>query len=73
VVVELVARLGDRDRAMDGLLDGLTQYLDSIDFPRNKRKQFTGFFWRCRPYLLVSGEWAPRVVSVVQQVSGLHV
>jgi hypothetical protein len=52
VVVELVARRGDRDRAMNGLLDGLTQYLDSIDFPRQKRKEFTGFFWRCRPYLL---------------------
>jgi hypothetical protein len=52
VVVELVARKGDRDRAMNGLLDGLTQYLDSIDFPRKKRKEFTGFFWRCRPYLL---------------------
>jgi hypothetical protein len=52
VVVELVARRGDRDRAMNGLLDGLTQYLDSIDFPLEKRKDFTGFFWRCRPYLL---------------------
>ena len=48
VVVDLVAQRGDAAREINGLLDGLLVYLDHIDFPYNRRKNFQRFFWLCR-------------------------
>ena len=51
VIVELVSRMGERTREVDGIFDSLVAYMQFIGFPHAKRQKFLRFFWSAKPYL----------------------
>jgi hypothetical protein len=52
VVIDLVAQRGASDREINGLLDSILDYLEVLQFPVQRRKEFIHFFWQSRPYLM---------------------
>ena len=38
---------------MDGIFDGLVNYMESINLPKKKRQKFLRFFWHAKSYLRV--------------------
>jgi hypothetical protein len=52
LIVELVSRMGEVSRALNGKYDGIMLYLDAIGFPMAQRKVYKKFYWNCKPYLL---------------------
>jgi hypothetical protein len=53
VIVELVSRAGETTRDVDGIFDGLVNYMESINLPKKKRQKFLRFFWHAKSYLRV--------------------
>jgi hypothetical protein len=45
VIVELVSRVSENTRDVDGIYDALVEYMDAIDFPTERRQKFLRFFW----------------------------
>ena len=54
VIVELVSRAGEDTRNIDGTFDMLVGYLEVVNFPRARRREYIRFYWHARPYLLMS-------------------
>jgi hypothetical protein len=44
VIVELVSRAGETTRDVDGIFDGLVNYMESINLPKKKRQKLLRFF-----------------------------
>ena len=56
VIVELIARSGENTRKVDGVHDGLMQYLNSIECPYALRAKYRRFYWCARPYLVTASQ-----------------
>jgi hypothetical protein len=52
IIVELVYRRSESAREINGKMDGLLTYLETINYPFEKRARFKKFFWQIKPYFM---------------------